>query len=232
MAADIIQTDALDWATSGHANSGVVVTSVPEPDNGLVGDADSDADNGGGMHSPSDPWTFFDNCVRASFHVTDPHHPIVFIQTDRRSDGTLSKAYRILRIAEQYQSANYRLLWHKIALTKPVGSTDIHRPTYRHVLAFGTENVGPGSRTPDVFTDGHRIYDNATGMQTSEKTIRFAMRDVPEGAGGIPLIDPFCGRGTIPVMADALGYQAIGVEIDPEQVDAARSLALTPPQST
>lgn len=207
MSATIIHSDGLQWC-SDNPDTGSVVTSVPDPQNAL-GD------------SHDDPWEFFDDCIRAAVRATAPDAPVVFRQTDRRSNGTISKAKRVFDVLDEYPQ--YRLLWHKIALQRDVGSMDLFRPTYAHVLAFGPDGVGPGERTPDVIQGGKKLYDDGIGFNTTETALAFA------GQHSGTIVDPFCGRGTIPVMADALGYTAIGVDLDPEQVEYARTLTLTPP---
>lgn len=205
MAYEIIYGDGIQWARD-HPDEGAVVTSAPDPANMI-------ASNG------TDPWRFFRDCIRAAFATCRPDAPAIFIQTDRRENGTVSKAEIAFEVARECEMS-VRLLWHKIALTRGVNQTDLHRPTYTHVLAFGTDAVGPGDRTPDVFRNGPKIYKNGTGLETAERTVRFA------GERSNRLVDPFCGRGTIPVMADALGYDAVGIDADDEQVAAARNLTL------
>ena len=42
------------------------------------------------------------------------------------------------------------------------------------------------------------------------------------------IVDPFCGRGTISVVADAMGYDSIGIDILQSQIDLAKTLTLDP----
>lgn len=64
------------------------------------------------------------------------------------------------------------------------------------------------------------IYPNAMGLKAAAFALRFA------GGFSRRIIDPFCGRGTVPAVADALGFDAIGVDIDPAQCERAAALSL------
>lgn len=163
---------------------------------------------------------FYSEALDAIFGALGDGCPAVIYATDRKADGRWhSKADLIIRRAE---AAGVRLLWHKIVLRRGEGKTDIHRPGYSHLLAFGGEGVRPGKATPDVFDRGAMAYPNAMGMAAAHMAIEFA------GRSGVPLVDPFCGRGTVPAMADALGFDAIGVDIDPAQCRYAEAMRLRP----
>lgn len=141
----------------------------------------------------------------------------VFYVTDRKADGGIySKPAILFRAANE---AGLRPLWHKIALRRGVGKVDLHRPTFSHMIAFSADGRG-GSATPDVIDRGPMLYPNATGLSAASAAVKFAARP------GVPLVDPFCGQGTIPAVADALGFDAIGVDIDPAQCEKARALKL------
>ena len=206
MTREILHADALEWCRD-HPGLGAVVTSIPDPDNMLTSDGTP----------PDDPWAFFRDCVRAAMTAAADDAPVVFRQTDRRSDGTISKARLVMETAT---AGDRRLLWHKIALQQEPGTTNLRRPTYAHVLAFAREGVGPGTRWPDVWDAGSRLYANGMGLETAERVVTFAA-DYDQ-----TIVDPFCGMGTVPLMADALGHRGIGVDLDREMVDHARKVRL------
>lgn len=205
MAKTIICADALPWLRKDCPPCSIVASPPDE------------AELGCGLPE----WlTFYREAVAGIFGALGPGCPAVIYATDRKADGQWhSKAGLIMREAE---AAGVRLLWHKIILRRGVGKSDIHRPGYSHLMAFGGEGVRPGTATPDVIERGQMAYPNAMGMAAAHMAIAFA------GRPGVPLVDPFCGRGTVPAMADALGFDAIGVDIDPAQCRHAEAMRLRP----
>lgn len=197
-----------------NPHAGAVVTSLPDPENIILPD-DS-------MYTGR-PWAWFREAIDACAAATHPGAPLVLRQTDRRDDGTRSKAALAFDVLLHQRDTEWRCLWHKIVLHQDPETTNIHRPTYSHLLAFGRNGVGPGRRTPDVLRPGDRLYANGMGLATAERVVQFA------GTAHECIVDPFCGRGTVPVMADALGYSAIGIDLDPGQVACARGLSLSRP---
>lgn len=203
MAKRIVCADALEWLRDDCPPCSIVAS--PPDQNEL----------GCGL----DEWEiFYRTALARTFAALAPDAPAVIYATDRKAEGRWhSKASMIMALAHE---AGLGVLWHKIVLRRDVGRTDIHRPGYSHLIALGGEKTRPGSATPDVIERGHMLYPNAMGMTAAKLAIEFAARD------GLPLVDPFCGRGTIPAMADAMGLDAIGVDIDPAQCNAAEALRL------
>lgn len=202
MTREIICADALPWMAACKA-LGAVVTSLP------------DAEEIGTTIPEWKEW--FSGALAACFSITAPEAPAIFYQTDRKVAGqTMSKAALVLAAGEQ---AGSRLLWHKIVLRRGVGATDLHRPGYSHLIAFSAKGR-PGVATPDVMERGPVLYPNGIGINVADLAVRFA------GDKRWPIIDPFCGRGTIPALADAMGFDAVGVDILPEQAAAAAALNL------
>lgn len=160
---------------------------------------------------------YCDALVRC-FRALAPGAPAVIYSTDQKKDGGQISSFAIMHAAAEI--ADVRLLWHKIVLRRDVGKTDIHRPGFTHLAAFGGEGVRPGSASPDVMHRGHVLYPNGMGLIPARLACEFAARP------GLPIVDPFCGRGTIPAVADALGFEAIGLDIDPAQCKAAEALVL------
>lgn len=149
-------------------------------------------------------------CIEAADKVC------IFYVTDRKNGGALISKPGLLFEAARGKT---NLMWHKTALRKPVGSTDLHRPAYSHLIAFNTE-CKPGKATPDVFERGPVAYKNGMGLKAAAKAVRYA-----RGFSSC-IVDPFCGRGTIPAMAEAYGLEAVGVEILEEQAERARELSI------
>jgi len=154
---------------------------------------------------------WFINAARLCFKASGG--PVVFYVTDRKHGGeTWSKPKAIFEA-----SGGASLAWHKIALRRDVGAVDIHRPGFSHLLAF---NGKPGTATPDTIRRGNVLYPNGTGILAARVAVEWAMKASDE------IVDPFCGQGTIPAVAEALGAKAIGVDIDEAQCEKARACVL------
>ena len=139
--------------------------------------------------------------------------PVVFYVTDRKSGGlTWSKPAIIFEAA-----AATPMAWHKIALRRDVGATDLHRPGFSHLIAFGASS---GKATPDTINRGKVLYKNGTGLMAARVACEWAM------AHSKQIVDPFCGQGTIPAVVEALGGDAIGVDIDEKQCAKANACTL------
>lgn len=202
MSKQIICADALDWMRATDVR-GAVVTSLP------------DSEEIGQMPEQWRGW--FIEAAGLAMVLAVPTAPAIFYQTDRKAGGqTHSKAGLLLEAAA---ARNIPLLWHKIVLRRRPGTVDIHRPGFTHLMAFSV-NGKPGAASPDVIERGDMIYPNAMGLKAASFAVRFA--------GGLSrrIIDPFCGRGTVPAVADALGFDAIGVDIDKAQCERATALSL------
>lgn len=144
--------------------------------------------------------------------------PAVIYSTDQKHAGRWVSSFALMmRAAER---ANVELVWHKIVLRRDPGKVDIHRPGFTHMAAFGGESIKPGKATPDLIRRGASPYPNGTGLIPARMACEFA------GRAGRVIADPFCGRGTIPAVAEALGFDSIGIDIDPAQAEAARKLTL------
>lgn len=199
---EVICTDALPWMAE-HEGAGGVVTSLP------------DADEMGWEIPAWRDW--FTEAAGLALAVPGPDATAVFYQTDRKYEGAVeSKAALLMLVAE---ARRYRMLWHKIALRRDVGKIDLHRPGYTHLMAFSRE-AKPGPATPDVFPAGTMVYPNAMGATAAEVAINLVSATSPV------IYDPFCGRGSVLAIANALGHDAVGIDIDPDQCELARRLRL------
>ena len=199
----IICADALDWMPRCGLR-GSVVTSLPDADE---------------VGLPVTDWSsWFLVAANAAMNLAADDAVAVFYQTDRKKDGRIiSKADLLFRCASD---AGLGLLWHKIVLRRSVGACDLHRPTYSHLIAFSRAGR-PGHASPDVMTAGAILYQNAMGLDAAKFAVAFA------GGSGSVIIDPFCGRGTVPAVAEAMGIPSIGVDISADQCRAAESIHIT-----
>lgn len=203
MGKQIICADALAWLDSDACPPCSIITSPP------------DANELDDMPAPEFARWYrraIDLCIYAAAG------PVIIYCTDRKTGGQwLSKAGIIIEAA---QAVGWRLLWHKIVLRRGPGLIDIHRPGYSHLIAIGGAGIKPGQASPDVMERGRMLYPNGMGMIPARLAITFAAR------AGLPIIDPFCGMGTVPALALALGLDSIGVDIDPIQCAHAQNLFL------
>jgi 2-polyprenyl-3-methyl-5-hydroxy-6-metoxy-1,4-benzoquinol methylase len=139
-----------------------------------------------------------------------------FFQTDRKANGVLYSKIMFLFDAATWARKN--ILWHKIVLSQKLQTVSLFRPGFSHLVAFGS-NCKSGRATPDVFYGGEKIYENGIGLNAARRAIEFASK--------WPVVDPFCGRGTIVAVASLMGLDATGIDIDPKQIEAAQTLELT-----
>lgn len=203
MTSEVFCGDAFDVLPSVLSPDDVddfaIVTSLPDADE---------------MDMPIGEWLrWFREAARLCCSLADP---VVFYQTDRRHDGmTLSKAAMVMDAATTEGAA---VRWHKIALRAEVGSVNVRRPTFAHLVAVG-RGARPGRPTPDVIPNGPTLYSNGMSIPATEVAIEYVRSQHVAG-----VVDPFCGYGTVLRVAEAKGVLAIGIDIDPEQCERARTV--------
>jgi hypothetical protein len=139
--------------------------------------------------------------------------PTVFYQTDRLHGGRWHS-----KLAALIAAADEPPLWHKIILRREPGHADFHRPTFAHLVAFGS--CRPGRRTADVLPASPPIWRNGPPRSAAILAASFV------AARADALIDPFCGRGSFLAAANTIGLPAYGIDIDPAACDEARLLQL------
>jgi hypothetical protein len=150
----------------------------------------------------------------------------IFYQSDIRRNGAwIDKGYLVQRAAE---TASGTLLWHKIVCRKPPGTITFGRASYSHLLCVSrsapAELRHPG---PDVLADaGAMNWSRAMGVEACRVACRFLRDDT----GTRRVVDPFCGRGTALAVANAFGFDALGVDRSARCCRAARrcQVELTP----
>ncbi len=203
--------EALGWlATNPAPEWACVVTSMPD-----VSEVPLDLAG----------WrTWFVGAARTIVRWLPPDGVAVFFQSDIRDRGThVDKGYLVMKAAEEEGAS---VLWHKIVCRKPPGTVALGRASYSHMIA-----LAPRARDDlrlsgaDVLPDaGEMSWSRAMGLEAC----RVACRYVRDEAHARVVVDPFCGRGSVLAVANALGLDAIGVDLAVKRCRAARSLVIEP----
>jgi hypothetical protein len=148
----------------------------------------------------------------------------IFFQSDIRHGGVwVDKGYLIQRAAEE---AGTLLRWHRIVCRKPPGTRSLGRPSYSHLVCFG---MGTGKKEskllPDVLPDaGEMSWSRAMGVEACRLACEYLLAETDTQT----VVDPFCGKGTLLAVANAMGLDAIGVELSKKRCRAARNLEVVP----
>ncbi|MDQ3035293.1 MAG: DUF309 domain-containing protein [Myxococcota bacterium] len=215
---EIVQADALAWMRANAApERASVVTSLPDvselPQLDLAG------------------WrAWFVDAARAVVRWVPEGGLAIFYQSDVRADGALvDKGHLVSRAADEEGAA---VLFHKIVCRQAPGTIAFGRPSYSHMIAITRGAVqAPRSPGPDVIADaGHMPWSRAMGVTACRVACRYLLDNTDTRV----VVDPFCGRGTVLAVANALGLAALGVDISARRCRAARSLTIreTPDDDT
>jgi hypothetical protein len=206
-----VHADALAWLASEPAPPGAsVVTSLP------------DVSEMGGMSF--DAWrAWFVDAARRIVAWVPESGLAIFFQSDVRVRGRwIDKGYLVSRAAEE---AGASVVWHKIVCRKPPGTVALGRPSYSHMICFGRDRsevwrtaLSPG---PDVLADaGFMPWSRAMGLEACRVACAFLRAETETRV----VVDPFCGRGSVLAVANAMGFDAIGVDLSAKRCRAARRL--------
>lgn len=206
--------DALEWLQDAGVLEGAsIVTSLP------------DVSEVGMSIEQWKPW-FLEAATRVLRSVPDDGVAI-FFQSDLKKGGVwIDKGYLVSRAAE---SVGMELLWHKIVCRRPPGTLTFGRPAYSHMLCFSRgvrEDLGRAG--PDVLPDaGEMTWVRAMGLEACSTAIRWILRNTKSRT----IVDPFCGIGTTLAVANRLGVDALGVELNRKRASQARELSVELPAS-
>ena len=155
------------------------------------------------------PW--FEDAAALVMRSTPQQGACVFFQTDVKHEGAwVDKAYLLQRAAERVGAL---LVWHKIALRAPPGTTTNKRPGFAHLLCFSqTIRADETNATPDVLERlGDQDWARSMGVEVASTAVRW----LAAHAGARTVVAPFCGVGTALDAAHALGLASIGIERNP-----------------
>jgi hypothetical protein len=163
--------------------------------------------------------TWFLAAVRLVVESVPADSAALFFQSDIKRDGVwIDKGALVTRAAED---AGARVLFHKIVCRRPPGMLTMGRPGFTHLIAVSRAMQCPDVLPiPDVITDaGRQPWVRAMGVRAAGHAIRFARDQV----GAKVVFDPFCGVGTVLAAANALGLDALGVELAKKRCEQARA---------
>jgi len=146
----------------------------------------------------------------------------IFFQTDVKREGAwVDKGYLVARGAER---AGAELLWHKVVCRAPAGTVTFGRPAYAHLQCFSRRlRLDPKDSSADVLPRlGDMPWPRAMGVEACAAVCNF-LRTLPAIT---TVVDPFCGIGTMLAVANAHGFDAIGVERSAKRAKRASALTL------
>jgi len=203
---EIICADAIAWMRArGRIDGACAVTSLPD-----VSEI--------GKSLPV--WReWFLGAVRLVVDAVPDDSAALFFQSDIKRDGEwIDKGAMVIRAAGE---AGARVLFHKIVCRRPPGMLTQGRPGFTHLVAVSRAMQCPDTLPiPDVIADaGRSLWVRAMGVRAAAHAVRFAR----DQAGAKLVFDPFCGVGTIPAVSNALGLDALGVELAKKRCEQSRA---------
>jgi hypothetical protein len=204
----VVRAEALAWLDANPATAGTsVITSLP------------DLSELPGMDL--DGWrTWFVDAARRVIRWVPDDGAAVFFQSDiRRGGAWIDKGYLVARAADEERAT---LVFHKIVCREPPGTATHGRATYSHLLGVTKmERPPPRHPSPDVVPSaGFMAWSKATGVEAG----RVACAYVKNEHETRTIVDPFCGHGTVLAVANAMGIDAIGIDLASRKCRAARRL--------
>ncbi len=204
----IVHAEALSYLAQHPAEPGSsVVTSMPDvselPQLDLAG------------------WKqWFAEAARAVLCWVPEDGVAIFYQSDVRRDGVwIDKGYLVQREAEAVGAS---LLFQTIVCREPTGSLNHGRATYSRMLCFARRPQAFARWVgPDVLADaGMMTWSKAMGVEACKLACTF----LREATTTTRVVDPFCGHGTVLAVANAMGFDALGIDASARQCRFARRL--------
>jgi tRNA G10 N-methylase Trm11 len=189
--------DGIEWCLRNKNKFPAVVTSIPEM-------TELDLDETKYIR-------FFRRATSAVLKTLVPTGYAIFIQTDRKHHGLIDKSYLLI---DEAIKQGFRVMFHKIALIKNVGMTDLHKPTYSHLVCVSKDGT-PGAATPDVIHRGKSLYKHGAGITAVSFCLKYL-----QNKGIDFVVDPFVGQGTTLIIAKKLKFKGgFGVDIEKKQCE-------------
>ena len=173
-------------------------------------------------HLGLDAWRrWFEDAAALVMECTSDQGVAIFFQSDIKHGGFwIDKGALVSRAAER---ARMSCLFHKIVCRKPPGSSSFGRATYAHMLGFARGPRGGKQARVDVLPDGgFQPGTKSMGVHACLDACRFVKAETTTRT----VVDPFCGWGTVLAVANALGLDAVGVDIAPRMCRRASKLQI------
>ena len=202
--------DAISWLRQqGRLDGASIVTSLPDvsevPALGLEG------------------WKrWFEEAALQVMQAVPDDGVAIFFQSDIKDGGLwIDKGALVARAAER---AAMGLLSHKIVCRKRAGTVTFGRATYSHLLTFARVLRARADRaSADVLPDaGFMPGKKSMGAAACADACRFVRDQTPTRT----VVDPFCGWGTVLAVANAMGLDAVGVDLSARMCRRARALQI------
>ncbi len=205
----VVNAEALAWmhATPAPPHSSVV-TSLPD-----ISELPA---------ASFDQWrAWFLNAARQVIRWVPEDGVAIFFQSDIRYRGAwIDKGYLVHRAADDETAI---LLWHKIVCRLPPGTESRGRPSYSHLLCVSKTLRPPKHPGPDVLDGaGAMSWSKAMGVDACTLACRYLV----ENTASRVVVDPFCGHGTVLAVANGLGLDAVGVDVEAKRCKVARKLVV------
>jgi hypothetical protein len=165
---------------------------------------------------------WFEDAAAAVMEAVPPEGVAIFFQSDIRHAGLwVDKGALVARGVER---SGGHLLFHRIVCRLPPGAPSAGRASYSHLLGFAPLPRPPSGRPrADVIPDaGFVPGKKAMGVNACLEACRFVLQETPTRT----IVDPFCGWGTALAVANALGMDAVGVDLSARMCRRARVLHL------
>jgi hypothetical protein len=148
----------------------------------------------------------------------------IFFQSDIRRGGIWVDKGAL--VAAAAAALGMESLFHKVVCRLPPGSVTFGRASYSHLLGFGRPpRAAPTRGSADVLSEaGFKPGTKSMGVKACVEACRFVLAETPTRT----IVDPFCGWGTVLAVANALGLEAVGVDLSVRMVRKARLLRVDP----
>ena len=170
-----------------------------------------------------DGWRrWFEDAAALVMACTVDEGVAIFFQSDIKHGGFwIDKGALVSRAAER---SGMGCLFHKIVCRKPPGTSSFGRASYAHMLGFARGRAHGHKRARiDVLPDGgFQPGPSSMGVHACLDACRFVKAETSTRT----VLDPFCGWGTVLAVANALGLDAVGVDIAPRMCRRARKLRI------
>ncbi len=166
---------------------------------------------------------WFEDSVAQVLRVTPANGIAVFFQTDIKVEGEwVDKAYLCQKAAEKQGTT---LLWHSVVCKVAPGNASFGRPGYSHLLAFSKSVRAEIAKSlPDVLPQtGEVTWARGMGVEA----VKHACKWIRAHTQSSLIVDPYCGHGTVLAVANAEGFDALGVELGGSRASKAERLCLS-----